>query len=129
MPEEQHAKIHEALGWSYDDTWVAIARLDLDAEKAAPEKAETGKRSWGDLSPSQQAGICCNEVAFQRFIGATDADMAAVEVRKLLGVKSRSELNDQGFNTAKWEALNDEYRAWLLADQHGVDLSEQGKAA
>src|SRR4051812_7824397 len=48
------------------DCWVAVARLNGVAK---PEpKPDKEKQRWDDLKLSMQAGIRCNEPAFQRFM-------------------------------------------------------------
>lgn len=87
--------------------WFGIA--PLREEVATPIKP---KRSWNELSPSQQAGIRCNEPIFRAFLSAKgydacDATEAAEAVRDWFGVKSRTEILPE-----VWRELDDQFSAW-----------------
>jgi hypothetical protein len=90
------------------DCWVAVARLNGVAK---PEPKE--KQKWDDLKLSMQAGIRCEEKAFQRYFNVKDAESAAEAVRLDCGVDSRSGLNDNPEAAAKWRDLDRSYQAWL----------------
>jgi hypothetical protein len=77
------------------------------------------KREWGDMSPAQQAGLLCNDPAFQKFLredrGSTcqDAETAARAVRVICGVKSRSEINGlRPVAMDAWRDLVSDFRHW-----------------
>jgi hypothetical protein len=100
------------------ESWVGVARLNGVA-KPAPEPKE--KRKWDDLKLSMQAGIRCDEPAFQRFMrevhdseahGDDDED-AANAVRYICGVDNRSGLNDNPEAAERWKKLERSYQAWL----------------
>lgn len=102
------------------ERWVAVARLNGIA-KPEPEPKE--KQKWEDLKLSMQAGIRCEEKAFQQFAretqrGAKDVrdERAAAEwLRWLLGIDSRSGLNDNPKAAERWRDLDRSYQAWLKA--------------
>jgi hypothetical protein len=104
------------------DCWVAVARLNGVAK---PKPEPTEQRKWDDLKLSMQAGIRCNEPAFQRFMrevydseahGDDDVD-AANAVRHICGVDSRSGLNDNPEAAEAWRDLDRSYQAWLKASE------------
>src|SRR3954464_13315833 len=60
------------------ERWVAVARLNGVAK---PEhKPDKEKQKWDDLKLSMQAGIRCEEKAFQRYFNVKDAESAAEAV-------------------------------------------------
>lgn len=79
------------------------------------------KQRWEDLKLSMQAGIRCNEPAFQRFmregydseVHGDDDEDAANAVRHICGVNSRSGLNDNPEAAERWRQLERSYQAWL----------------
>lgn len=96
---------------------------------ARPENA----RPFSSLPLSQQAALACGRLAFRRFlserykldpnlIGATDDDRpgiacAAIEVRRLCGVQSRSELVEANkFAVLAWRSLYADFQSWLNDD-------------
>jgi hypothetical protein len=100
------------------DCWVAVARLNGVAK---PELEPKEKQRWEGLKLSMQAGIRCNEPAFQRFMrevhnseahGDDDED-AANAVRHICGVDSRSGLNNNPEAAEQWRQLERSYQAWL----------------
>jgi len=127
---------------------VAIVKLDLTKAVSEPAKAQdepmqtreqmlTGmmarvradqpgeltpikpKRAWGDLTPAQQAGIRCNEKAFQDFLAercgepVVGPDGAASVVRLVCGVRSRAELEPGSVPAGCWHQLDGDYEIWL----------------
>jgi hypothetical protein len=99
------------------DRWVAVARLN-GAAKPEPEPKE--KRRWEDLKLSMQAGIRCEEKAFQKymrsgesFFNVKDSESAAGAVKLYCGVDSRSGLNDNPTAAKLWKDLDRSYQAWL----------------
>jgi hypothetical protein len=115
IPIEEADRALAALGGipqPQSDHWVAVARLNGVA-KPEPEPKE--KRRWEDLKLSMQAGLRCEERAFQAFLNVSprNADEAAVEVRKICGVGTRSGLNDDPTAAKIWKDLDRSYQAWL----------------
>jgi hypothetical protein len=110
---------------------VAIARLDLSQKPEPEPKALPApeRRAWSDLRPSQQAGIRCGEVAFQKFLkerrtlawgnasfddaNDTDAKRAAECVRDICRVGSRSELDRKETAGAIWSELCTHFDVWM----------------
>lgn len=124
LPIERGAEFVAAFGTPNPEASipVALARLNPEAmqqnaEADEPNPIEQTKapphRSWGDLQASQQAGIRCSEPAFQRFMlerhGFNDA---AIGVRTICGVTSRSVLNINDQARWKWHRLAEEFVLW-----------------
>lgn len=91
VPIEQQEQAFERLGFPVPDRdlWVAVARMDLDAASKAPAPKP-------DRTLAQRAGILCNDVAFQRWIGVPDGDVeaAAEAMRTRLSIPSRRVLDE-----------------------------------
>jgi hypothetical protein len=125
VPAELAPKVMEAFGWPtmVAPVPVAIARLqepakqkdvdygaEFDAEMKKPEKA---KRSWGELSRAEQAGIACNDIDFQRWLEIhVDApgEDTADRVRLLCGIQSRAELDKDRAAAMLWDGLYSDYQ-------------------
>lgn len=86
------------------ERWVAVALL---TEAAA--EARGGKYA-------QQAGILCNEGAFIKWMGATDAEGAANLLRDHCGVVSRAHLDTNDTAARKFLDLKADYQLWLRSD-------------
>lgn len=118
LPVEQGQAFVAAFGVPdpATETWVAIARLDPKAKQPEPEKPS---RRWDQMSPTQQAGIRCNEPTFWAFIREDRAlpcetsEDAAEFVRTFCGVTSRSDLNRDEATARAWHDLDGQYLAWL----------------
>lgn len=102
LPEEMPAELYAVpLG-----TRMNLAMVQIGDDET-PVKA---KRKFEDLSPSQQAGIRCNDPAFRHWLGSVaDADDAADYVRHYCGVQSRADLNVGGGGAEKWRTLNAQF--------------------
>ncbi len=87
------------------ETWVGIAPI---TEEAATRPAEKPRRAWGDLTPTQQAGIRCSDADFQAWLGCFDAEEAAVKVRDHCGVKSRADIGLHPANR-RWREMDNAF--------------------
>ncbi len=139
VPAELAMRVLDVFGWptQVNPVSVAIARLVTEAElekglepylpqaetSAAPslptpQTARPGKR-WGELSPAQQAGIRCGEVAFWRFLNEElayvieSADDAAEAVRDICNVKSRRDIKPNLVAGQVWADLNSSFDHWM----------------
>jgi hypothetical protein len=113
IPLEQADAALSTLGGipqPHSERWVALARLNGHAPEP---KSDKEKQRWENLKLSMQAGIRCEEKAFQRFLGVELAVNAADEVRQICGVDSRSGLNDNPAAAERWRDLDRSYQAWL----------------
>lgn len=141
IPAEQAPLVLKAFGWptAVEPVPVALARLTQPKEAEAQPRppvtespsATTGgaqsKKSWHEMSMSQQAGLLCGEISFATFLKdyhpstwreteGTEGllkDRAAQCVRFLCGVESRSEIKPDTSAGGYWIKLNSEYRAWM----------------
>jgi hypothetical protein len=119
VPLEHQAMVQAALGTPMPDTStpVAIARMMTVAqlEKGIDALAPAEKRG----SLAQQAGILCNDPAFQRFMGErvhldlAGAEATAVMVREYCGIHSRSELDSDEAAAAKFRDLRADFKLWM----------------
>lgn len=101
---------------------------DDDPNWAANDR---GRKKWEDYSPSQQAGILCDDPVFQKFLKENwpslwamyarlyqkdrEPDMAAVFVREECKVSSRSEIKLGTPAAERWNDLVANFRAWKEA--------------
>jgi hypothetical protein len=102
---------------------VAVARLDANATVAQPPDSGAGANPspaatvapqvWAEMKPSKQAGIRCNDVRFQRWLGAMTVGHAADIVRGKCCIDSRGELDRDEKAAREWRAMDGEYRAWI----------------
>ena len=141
VPEEEALKAIAAFGWptGVAPVDVAIAQLDLskvqqkettrrtddDNTTTAPEAAPREQRRFSDLSLPQRAGMLCNEPAFWTYLQehysercrllneGTDSEKAALILRSLCMVKSRSELNEGDSSGRTFLHLESGYRLWM----------------
>lgn len=76
--------------------------------------AERPKQRWNDMSRAQQAGVLCNDPAFQRWLEIDPAEdgakYAAETVRAVCGVRSRADLDALQNAGYKWDDLVSRYR-------------------
>lgn len=117
--------------------WVALARIEerevMPAESNEPQpetkpersptpaaRAPRERKPFDELPIAQQAGIICNEPPFWLFLSERfnlrddkrDAESAAIYVRNLCGVTSRSEIANNKDSRAAWSGLLLAYRLW-----------------
>ena len=121
--------------------WFAIARLDQsrfeerkerrdeDTQQCttatAPEAAPRERRRLHELPLSQRAGMLCNEPAFWTLLKyryadecrllneGTDSERAALILRSLCKVKSRSELSIVDGSGQRFIAIECDYQLWM----------------
>ena len=114
VPLEKQAEVLRVLGTPMPDKehWCAIAPL---VEKPKASEAREHK-SWGELSPTQQAGIRCGDIDFRRWVHTranccvqpTETEVARW-VRSMCGVESRSELNSNEGAAATWRRIDADF--------------------
>lgn len=149
VPIEQADLAYQVVGGMPNpatSAWFAIARLqEAKPHDAAPDEVplpsggpsagveadeypaqNLGK--WNKIPLPQQAGILCNDAAFQKFLGekiAPDADfsscsekaaaeLAADIVRHQCIVPSRADIRENHPSARLWRGLVMDYRAWML---------------
>lgn len=118
MPIEGMADAFGLLGAPVpgNEVWVAVARLRPEAtiaENATVAEITPPRKA---ASQAQLAGILCNEGAFQKFIGAADADAAAEYVRVHCRVSSRANIDGNADATEAFKALKGEYELWMRGE-------------
>lgn len=125
VPLEQAPQVHKAFGEPSPDgsTWVAVARLDAEkSEQPQPDKKEDKHKL------SRQAAMLCGDTQFQNFLkhkhsiaweqylphGSYDV-VAAMCVRTICLVRSRSAFDAEPDAAARWRDLKASFEAWRLA--------------
>lgn len=117
IPIEQAGQVVSLLGAPNpaEEVWCAVARLDPKAVEAKPDSAPATKPK----SRAQMAGILCNDVRFRVFLAENNVlgfhapkgpEDAADWVRRICGVKSRSEFDADPAAAERWDALYAEYK-------------------
>lgn len=93
-----------------------VDRAIAKARKEAPRQQNQNRRD--DFA--RDAGIKCNDAAFKVFLEEKHglerpltAERAAQRLRTLLGVSSRSELNNNAAAAERWRSLRTSFDAWL----------------
>lgn len=138
VPIEKAPDVHDTFGEPSSEgaTWVALALLDnekiqdseLKAQLKASVELEKKKepREWGQLLPSNQAALKCNEPMFWQFLNeerqiyihatsVNDPISAATALRKYCGVNSRADFDTNPSKRRVWELLYDDYQTWERA--------------
>ena len=102
------------------ETWVAVARLNIGRENvSAVVGAGAGERDDKsqkvDRHPlARDAAIRCNDEFFQSYLerhygtrapGSMNTNKAAIIVRQLCGVQSRSQLDEEPRAADKWRSI------------------------
>ena len=149
IPLEKENEAYTVLGGmprAGEETWCAVARLDLttaqqpkenahkQTSEPAPALPQTPARAHKS-SPPQRCAILCNDPSFWAFLnktyhqtmpagcGVQDSEGAAALVRFLCDVKSRSEIIPGTPAFDKWDAILSRYVGWSAADQYVEVLS------
>lgn len=135
IPIEGGAEFIKAFGAPVPDKIVPVAMARLLPQSDLKEKLresiehEKHKRSWNEMSSAQQAGIACNEKSFWRFLSeqytaplesVENAEAAAVLIRFVCGVTSRSQIDSDRSSRLAWRDLYSNYRAWLQAPEQAA---------
>jgi hypothetical protein len=109
---------------SANEQWFGIAPIKLPvpaketAAKPEPLPTARAKRDWRDLQPPTQAGIRCEEPAFEQFLKEerqddwAEAQSSRDAVCLICGVQSRSELATNQKARVIWHQLDSQFQAW-----------------
>lgn len=123
------------------EQWVGLAPITApetttEAPKApdVPETPDEQKhpvhRSWGELSPTQQAGIACHDPDFQRWICTDGSEVCESEaarlVRSACNVSSRSHIGIYPASATAWGKLYTQFKASQYG-QTDETLAEQAR--
>lgn len=145
IPIERGASVVEMFGFPQPgaEVPVAVARL-IDSPKAEPQieapaapakpPAEKPKRTWDEFAYSEQAFIKCGDQEFRNFLAARkatfahDAESAAVGVRSLCRVKSRSEFDTDESAAQRWRVLHGEFTRWRSEQIGQAEAEAQARA-
>lgn len=134
LPIEHADAAQLALGGYPDPSnpkWVALARLNERAAVTPAQDGEDGpaqalpspsapkpKREWADVPPAEQAGQRCADPKFWEFLMNTGhagtvrircVSDAALVVRTICGVASRTELGANHKARMMWFSLDEEF--------------------
>lgn len=126
VPVEQADQAYQVLGGmplSGEETWVAVARLDVSAPAAVDKPVQTRRPVAAEKRLARQAAICCGDPVFQKFLAEHQmmqdgmmqdgiGDPAATAVRMICGVKSRSEIVPGSKAGQAWERLHGKFLIW-----------------
>ena len=86
---------------------------DFESENEGLNPSPAAK--WSTLTPAQQAGILCNDPAFEKFMSEvhnfTHADVPLM-VRQHCNVDSRKDILPDSYAGRRWRELVSDYRAW-----------------
>ncbi len=102
-----------AMGTRFQAALVEVG--DDEMPVVAPPKQ---RMDWREVQPAAQAAIRCNEIRFCDFLWSEhgfaiqNPEDAAIAVRNLCGVKSRSELGTNHKARVLWHDLDCRYREW-----------------
>lgn len=106
------------------EAWFGIAPLK-SAERE--ETRDKPKHDWNDLPPATQAALRCNQPVFQAFLreamnyaSVKDEDSAAVALRHICVIKSRSELSIDHRKRVLWHQLDSQFSDWLAKERVGA---------
>lgn len=111
LPIEKADDAYQVLGGmpvAAKEVWCGIARLGAQA-------ITKERRSFAEMSPAQQAGMLCDDVAFRRYLEqrvctpCTTVEQAAEIVRDYCEVHSRSEITK---DNQYWSEIVNGYRSW-----------------
>jgi predicted nicotinamide N-methyase len=83
------------------------------------------RKPWSELSPVTQAALRCKEPVFWAFLrenGYTtknieDEERAAVVVRNVCEITSRSELAEPSIAQAIWHDMDNSFQAWKARER------------
>jgi hypothetical protein len=92
-----------------------------------PDGAARPKMDWRDVQPAAQAAMQCEKPEFWAFLREefkypyiNHPDLAAVAVRTICGVKSRSELGTNHKARILWKHLDDQFHVWRAKERVGA---------
>ena len=146
VPIEQQNEALRLLGYpnAAEPSWYAIAKLtekplaedgvkdtaarltrnqEVAGSSPAPAPSKP-KRRFDELSLPQQCGIRCDDYRFERFLRETwedaigEDDDVASAVRRIIKVKSRSELSTNHHAANVWRELEAKYQCWLTDQEY-----------
>lgn len=127
VPLERQKEVLNTLGApsAADPAWCAIAVLNMArAPVAAPAEVEKERQKWGEVTPTAQACIRCQEPIFQQYViekrGFKELDdkekNAAVFIRRQCNINTRAALSTNRAGAAIWRSIDSDYLDWKRAE-------------
>lgn len=141
IPIEEFDAAYEVLGGMpvpAKERWFGIAAIKSTAEenRAQPRQKDSSpsphpggakRMDWRDMQPAAQAGIRSNEPEFWAFLrevmtypDVKDADTAAIAVRHICRVNSRTEFSTDHRKRVLWHQLDSQFQAWQAKERVGA---------
>jgi hypothetical protein len=123
----QPLDMHQVILNAPMGTRFACVLVEVNDDETPVDHRAQQRDKWQALGPAQQAGMRCKEPVFWAFLedkkffeNIHDEAQAAIAVRGICGVPSRSELNKVHQTQArlKWHDLDNEFQGWKVAE-HG----------
>lgn len=114
VPIERGKQVVEAFGFPQPGAEVPVAVTRVkDGIVAEQPKAPKPKRAFADMPPSQQAGIMCNDSAFQKWadIFCQTPDAARTVILNTCEISSRKQLDDNAGARSAWCLMLAEFYA------------------
>jgi hypothetical protein len=110
----------EYLGRAPMGTRFQAVLVEIDSDETPVDHKAQDRDKWRALGPVKQAGIRCNDPIFwawlteERGWHVTNAELAAVAVRELCNVASRSDLGKPAFGEQRiaWYMLDAAFQGW-----------------
>jgi hypothetical protein len=120
----QHIDMHQIIINAPMGTRFHCTLIELDDDETPVDHKAIERDKWRTLGPVKQAGIRCNDPVFWAYLHErgwsqpTCAEEAAIIVRGICGVTSRSELGKPGRQEERtaWYKLDDKFQAWKARD-------------
>lgn len=101
-------------------TRFACVLVEVNDDETPVDRRAEERDKWRELGAAKQAGMRCKEPTFWAFLREVHnyyidgEDDAAVAVREMCGVASRSELGKpgKGEERLRWHNIDNAYQAW-----------------
>ncbi len=126
------------IGASVQLAWAEIVNTEVEKIELPDNRAANGgdaqaspretkqKRKFSELSLAAQAGMRCDETAFEEFFDSkffrTEGESLADAVRRYCGVTSRSEFATNHKAADNWRDLEIRYQNWLTERRYAESI-------
>ena len=112
--------MHQRITTAQMGTRFMCALVEINDDEQPVDHVAVERDKWRGLGPTKQAGIRCNDPVFWAWLmeehgyPVSDEKTAAVAVRALCEVTSRTEFEKPGHSTnrALWYDLDTAFQAW-----------------
>ncbi len=129
IPIEQAEAVVQMFGYPKPGAEVPVAVARLKAKPSAeivsddtPTLQKRQPRRWEDMPPSQAAALACQSLPFRQWLGATCAATADEQLKLMLGISSKSELDTDPVAAEMWKAQLSSYRAHQTDQRYGHEV-------